>query len=386
MATFKIMKPCATFAGVKYNEGKRKENKGEKIHFENFGWLEHKENLTETDIKNYLEKWSSFNPRVKNKQFHAVISAKGRTESFDELKKKALRIMDKLGYSGNPILMYSHSDTKNNHIHIVTSRVRADGNKINDSFEKERSLTALLEVEKRNLSEEFTKISERFLDYNFSNYNQFNILLEEKGYKPKICSYFIEYWKMNKIQGKIAIADLDNRIKAVDSVKTKARAKQIETIVKKYQKKFGTELVNINPENSSAKPKLTSELINYLKEKHALEFIFFTNTKYKEPYAYMVIDHKTKSVFKGSEIISLKNLVNPKNEHEHKASSGRNKVDLGDQSTLALSSKEQKDNTGDIETQLASIINEGMKDNDQGKRGTKTFDDLPVKRRRNIKR
>src|SRR2546430_17614046 len=102
---FKIMKASATFHGVGYNEKKQKQGLAKLIHFENFGHLHlGKETISKDAFKKYLEQHSKRNDRIKNPQFHAILSCKGNLFSYQELKEHALKIMDQLGYAGNPTL------------------------------------------------------------------------------------------------------------------------------------------------------------------------------------------------------------------------------------------------------------------------------------------
>ncbi len=51
-----------------------------------------------------------------------------------------------MGYGDNPYLIYCHADTKNNHVHMVSTRVDKNGNKVDDTFEKIRSQKVLQEI------------------------------------------------------------------------------------------------------------------------------------------------------------------------------------------------------------------------------------------------
>jgi hypothetical protein len=55
--------------------------------------------------------------------------------------------MERLGYGGQPYLIFKHEDIGRDHIHIVSSRVDCEGKLIKDSFEHKRSkeITELLE-------------------------------------------------------------------------------------------------------------------------------------------------------------------------------------------------------------------------------------------------
>ena len=55
--------------------------------------------------------------------------------------------MERLGYGGQPYLIFKHEDIGRDHIHIVSLRVDCEGKLIKDSFEHKRSkeITELLE-------------------------------------------------------------------------------------------------------------------------------------------------------------------------------------------------------------------------------------------------
>jgi hypothetical protein len=48
-----------------------------------------------------------------------------------------------MGYGDNPFLIYHHSDTDNNHVHMVSTRVDKNGDKVDDTYEKIRSQKTL---------------------------------------------------------------------------------------------------------------------------------------------------------------------------------------------------------------------------------------------------
>ncbi|MFT4092720.1 MAG: relaxase/mobilization nuclease domain-containing protein [Niabella sp.] len=89
-------------------------------------------------------------------QFHAILSCKGKTYSFDQLKSYALEIMDSLGYDKTPIAMYGHSDTDNLHLHIVTTRIGPDGKKIPYHFEGKRANDAVAQILNTDKRQQFT--------------------------------------------------------------------------------------------------------------------------------------------------------------------------------------------------------------------------------------
>lgn len=70
----------------------------------------------------------------------------------DQLADIGREYMERLGYGGQPYLIFKHEDIGREHIHIVSLRVDSEGKLIKDSFEHKRSkeITELLE-QKYNL-------------------------------------------------------------------------------------------------------------------------------------------------------------------------------------------------------------------------------------------
>ncbi|MCK5280955.1 MAG: relaxase/mobilization nuclease domain-containing protein, partial [Cyclobacteriaceae bacterium] len=158
--------------------------KSQLLKAENFGALGHSgDEQSKLDYINYMRLVCDSNPRVKNRQFHAVISAKGNSHSSQELTKIAEQYLKFMGYGDNPYLIYFHADTKNNHVHMVSTRVDKNGNKVDDTFEKIRSQKVLQEILNQDPHMEAKTALENALTFNFSTKAQFKFLLEEQGFK-----------------------------------------------------------------------------------------------------------------------------------------------------------------------------------------------------------
>jgi hypothetical protein len=256
----KILSSASGFPGVNYNTNKIDKDKGELLKVANFGPLQGLTRLRPQDYVNYLQMVSKLNSRVRKPQFHAVLSAKGKSYDKHELSAIAEQWLKLMGYGSQPYLVVFHKDTDNNHVHIVTTRVGKDGVKINSAYEKIRALKCLDNVLGYPLA----------MQYQFSTRAQFYLILESFGLAGKD-------YDGQKLDEKIGQFRPD-----------KYRA---ETIRK--------HLIGFQHDKDFPKP---------LKEKYGLELVFHAAPG-KPPYGYTIIDHETKTVFKGSEIIPLRQLL-----------------------------------------------------------------------------
>lgn len=301
------MKPAKSFTAVDYNSKKQNQAGARLVHFENFGHLQEKEVISKKEFKQYLDLVSRANKRVKNKQFHAVLSAKGQEYSHEQLKDISLQLMDRIGYRNQPILIYEHHDTKNNHVHIVSTRIQPDGTKIPDNFEGVRANNHLAEIQRMDLGKFYENALNSTLSYKLSSPAQLTLLMEQMGYKYKYQGDFIHFFKHGKTQGKIAKATIREKIEREKSVSK--NTKQIQAMLYKYAKEYSSELVKSEPMIwTTEQSKFSSPLSDFLKSRFGYEFVYFTSKEHEKPYGYTIIDHNAKTVYKGSEIMKLNYL------------------------------------------------------------------------------
>ena len=308
-AIFKIM-PAAggNFNAVNYNEKKVKQGTAGLVYFENFGNLQDREEITKEEFKKYLKDYSSRNTKIKNPVFHATCSCKGKELSHEQLKDVALEVMQKLGYSENPILIYEHHDTLNNHVHIVSSRVGENEKKIKDNFEGKRANHYLNAILNREPHQEFNNYLTNALTYKFGTYAQFSLLMEINGYKAKKQDGQLLFFKHGEKQGDISLVELDKKIRADENLQ--GNTNQIKAIIYKYRKQYsGVLRSNHDNKFTTEQKKFESDLTNILKQKFGLDFIFFTGKDNDQPYGYVIIDHHKKEAFKGSDVIKLDQLI-----------------------------------------------------------------------------
>jgi hypothetical protein len=288
-----ILKSSATFSAVEYNERKVSKGTAELLEIKNFDMLEKTGNISMTNLRNYLIKYSSQNENIKNTQFHLAISCKKDEYSYEELVKIAHQYLDRMGYgdSGQPLLIYAHHDTANNHIHIITSRVAPDGQKISDHNERLRSQAIINSIMGIEPKQEAKSIIQQALAYSFETLGQFQAILESGGYESYIDDEKINVKKGGTVLDDIPIEEVKKHFRRKPKEETDKRKKQLKAIILKYQR------LSANKE----------ELNATLKKKFGVNIVFVG--KKDTPYGYMLVDHKEKAVYKGNEILQLKELL-----------------------------------------------------------------------------
>ena len=305
----KILSSSATFSGVRYNTNKVDSGKGELMRVSGFGALNALGVLKPEDYKNHLKAVSALNKRVTNAQFHATISTKGRGHDKYALTQIATEWLNKMGYGDQPYLVIFHKDTANNHVHIVTTRVDKQGKKISSAFEKVRGSQHLNNILGLDENHSAKLDIEKALSYSFSTKAQFMMVLESRGYVLREKDGKLDVMKFGVQQGEVSIALIEQHIRKQDH---SARIKQLKAIFHKYAATYDTTLVPNKIALPGAYAKITkgftSEFSARLKDKLGLELIYHASGD-KPPYGYTIIDHATKMVVKGGEVMSLAALL-----------------------------------------------------------------------------
>lgn len=281
----KILSSFASFDGVSYNTDKMEKGKGELMTVKNFGALQGLMNLRPEDYKNYLKMVSATNKAVKKPQFHAAISAEGRSYDKYQLTQIAEQWLEKMGYGKQPYLIVFHKDTANNHIHIVTTRINRQGKKIDSAFENIRALHNLNLVlgidEKHSAKQDI----EKALAYSFTTKAQFMMILESQGYKLTERDGNLNVIKFGKVQDEISLTAITEKLQK--STANEVRIRQIKALFYKYAPQYNT-----------------AGLTDYLKQKHGIVLLFHAKDG-KPAYGYTIIDHSGKAVYKGGEVMPL---------------------------------------------------------------------------------
>jgi hypothetical protein len=292
----KILKATSGFSGVMYSELKINEGKASFCGAYNFPFDEM--SALPDEYVNYLEQYAKTSKRdIKNCQFHAVISTKGKEHSKEFLTAISQKWMQKMGYAEQPYLIYFHGDTENNHVHIVSCRINDKGQRINPYMEGRRAGMAIRELMNENLEAKAkTDIADIMSNYNFSTIAQFRLALERRGWKTTEKDNKINVIKV-VTQGSITVDEVKSKIQTYQS--NEARKKQLRAILNKY------------------KGLPTEQLLKFMRDNFGVDIVFHVGRGHTQPYGYTVIDHNKKQIFKGSEIMPLEVLINSISREEH---------------------------------------------------------------------
>ena len=308
----------SNFHGVQYNDKKVEKGTGELMLMKNFPSFIN-ENSSQEEVKNYLKSISK-NEKVKKPQFHAVISTKFQQHSKEELAKVAEDFMQEMGYGNQPFLVVFHNDTENNHVHIVSTRVdKSIRKKINDSYEKLKAQKAMMNVKERIYGKNNEEIINNLLNYKMSSLKQLEILMERNGFKlvkNKNDENALDILK-NGVREKTIYGNQLN----FSNPKNDNRAKQIKAILNKYKEVYSNKVFKVEDrrhlekmlpeekqkENWKPKIEFESELQKKLRDVFGIDVIFHHKDEL-HPFGYTLIDHKTETIYKGSDILKMNDL------------------------------------------------------------------------------
>lgn len=286
-----ILPGSAGFYAVDYNERKVAKGCARLLEMKNFGDVGIYEPYTTAELTQYLHDWSSQNNRVTKPQIHIAISCKGHEKTEWELLDFAHEYLKEMGYGeeGQPLLVYSHYDNANTHIHIITSRVGPDGKKINHNHERRRSQAVIDKILKIDRLGKVDLDLEAVKSYSFSTMAQAKAVFQSLGYEfyVKDETAYIKFG--GSVKKTMPVSELNKLFKP--NAQSKERTKQLRAILVKYR------------DSSADREQLTSEL----KKKLGLDLVFFG--KKDNPYGYMVVDHVNKTVINGMRILSTERLL-----------------------------------------------------------------------------
>lgn len=175
-----------------YNENKVLEGKAELILGSGFAG--------DIDRMNFSQKLQRFekllllNPKVKTNTLHISLNFDAAEKLTDEtMQQIAVTYMEKIGFGDQPFLAYRHNDAGHDHIHLVTTNIQANGERIDlHNIGAIQSEKARKEIE---------------IEYNL-------VKAESKQYKPElgIKAIDITQIKYGKLPTKRAISNTVNAV------------------------------------------------------------------------------------------------------------------------------------------------------------------------------
>lgn len=355
------MKPCVIkvlgadatgFAAVDYNERKVAEGEAEFLLMKNFGQLDEFQFHAADIIKGYFQKIADRNDKVQHPQLHIMISYPGKPpqEEKQKLIQDFQETLNRLGYKGQPFIIYAHNDTKNWHLHAVTVRVQQNtGRWIDNSFEGVKARSILDQLRGIDHNKEIDKM----LDYNYTSKDQFLHILRANGYHGQVYedSGRIEIYRGWENFCTVSLTEIETKAEE-NKEKNKAdreiqlkRMRQIREIIFKYRDKSLQELIDIPLQKKTKKGKhhtVTSkksevkqtkfrgsdaleltemkkaqfkQFLVDLKRTAGIEIIFHKDDNGKVR-GYSVVDNAKGFIFNGSSVMKLDALLNGKNMTE----------------------------------------------------------------------
>ena len=252
-----LLKSSTSFAAIDYNENKVRENLAKKLSGKdasvelvaarNFPVVD-ASMLSAVAKKKVMEDWCE-GSRTVNKQVHIVVSCKGHTNTVEELKDAALKLLDESGYAKCPTLVYAHRDTDDLHVHAITTAVNEYGRKVRDFRNATRFAKLLAGYQKEDIHRKAESALREAMSYHFTNDRQFVKVLEFLGMKsghreemeaPATVSkktesktvwtdnpHFLFLYKYKEQVAKIAMRDI--RLKALENKRRIANDNERET-------------------------------------------------------------------------------------------------------------------------------------------------------------
>ena len=302
-----ILPSSTTFHAVEYNERKVAKGQAVLLEMQNFGYVGAVDAYTPEQLQQYLMNYSARNEHIRKAQFHVAISCRGHEYSQEQLLDIAHQYLNEMGYDdeGQPLLIYAHHDTDNNHLHIITSRVNPNGQKIDHNHERIRSQEAINKIVGEDEELRADLFLKEALGYKFNSLTQFKTILEASGYECFEREGNLEIARGGRVRTKIGMQDLTSRFVLIDEKETYKRRRQLGAIMKKYRNMVSSR----------------SELADILQKKFGVSLIFFGSKD--KPYGYMIVDHHKQAVYKGGTVLSIKQLQHFMGEEER-----INKVEL----------------------------------------------------------
>ena len=133
--------------------------------------------------------------------------------SAEDLKNVALQYINKMGYGNNPYMIYFHSDTENNHVHIVSTRVQKNGQKVKDNMEAVRSQKVINQIMNVDLALKAKDDISKYMELSFSTVQQYKLVLEQSGWKLREKDGLLILYKGGEKHASIQLEQIKDKAK-----------------------------------------------------------------------------------------------------------------------------------------------------------------------------
>ena len=288
-----ILPGSSDFHAVRYNERKVAKGTARLIEMKNFGPLGMSGDYTPDDLTTFLKVYSSRNDHIRKAQFHVAISCKGKEMTDEELLDFAHRYLAEMGYMnpGQPMLIYAHHDTDNNHLHVVTTRIAPDSTKIDHNHERRRSQAVIDKLLKNNPEEKAENDIKTAGSYKFGSFAQFKAVLSSMGYQVYEKDGTVHVKRGGRVLQKFQLSEIEHLYNRKKNPADCKRNIQLRKILLKYR------------DVSGSREELQAEL----KKKFGIDLVFFGRKD--KPYGYMLVDHKNKTVINGARVLAINQLL-----------------------------------------------------------------------------
>jgi hypothetical protein len=96
-----------------------------------------------------LNRSKDWNSRVKVVCAHHILSVPPAEKLSDEVWREIIpKYLERMGFTENQYIAVKHQDTDHNHVHIIASRIKLDGELVRDSWDWRKAETVIRELEK----------------------------------------------------------------------------------------------------------------------------------------------------------------------------------------------------------------------------------------------
>lgn len=329
----KINKGSSLYGALSYNQ--EKVDNGEATVINSQGIL-HDENMNYNinDCMRSFELYMIANNRTKKPVVHISLNPDPKDIIDDDNAALiAQDYMEQMGYGEQPYLLYKHNDIDRVHYHIVTVCVDETGAKINDKYERRRSMAACRKIEKEynlhipnkyELKNEYrvkpvdykkgditkqirSTVGALIQDYRVSSLSEFKTLLEQFD-----CT-------MTQVEGKVGDRQIHGIVySALDENKKKV-SRQLKSSIfgkeygyKSLQWKFKKDKERIQEKDLDFTKRIvvqcmyqckirSKEELTELLKKRGIDIVLNVN-KENRIYGVTFINHNNRTVIKGSKL------------------------------------------------------------------------------------